>query len=320
MKVAVTGVSGHVGYVTHLNLKKLGIERRYLLREPAEHLLGEDCVAGSLSSEKALEELVQGCTTVIHIAGIVWASNRKNQMVYEVNFEGTKRLFEIAKKNGVEHFIYISSIHAFQETKNSVLDETIPLCVDETVSYNFSKAASERYLNQQTEMKITILNPTAIIGAGDFYLNGMNQIFQKIETKKLPMVVEGGYNIVDVKDVAKAIVYAAQNQIEGKFLLGGNYITMKELAQRYGEVNQLKVTNRVLKARWMKLLANFAAPFERFFAKPIALNPYAVATLLEAHQNISSEKAKAQLHLTQQPIENTLRDIHQWLNHKTIEI
>ena len=320
MKVAVTGVSGHVGYVTHLLLKQHNIQRRYLLREPVEYIQNEDCVIGNLATEDALEQLVKDCTTVIHIAGIVWPSFKKNKNVFDVNYQGTKKLFEIARKNGAKHFIYISSIHAFQESKSEVLDESTPLCENSNIPYNFSKAESERFLNQQKDVKITILNPTAIIGAGDFYINGMNQIFKKIEQNKLPMVVEGGYNVVDVKDVANAIINAVRQQKEGKYLIAGNYITMYELAQLYGKINQLKVTKRVLGKTAMRTLAKLASPFEAFTKKPISLNTYAVDTLLHGHQNISNKKAEKALGFSVRPIEQTLRDIHCWLNKKEISV
>ncbi len=319
-KIAITGASGHLGYITHKMLLSANLPHRALLRQPNSNLQNVEVVLGDLSNEEALTQLVKDCSTVIHIAGLVWPSNLPNKTVHEVNFEGTQRLFKAAKQGGVQHFIYISSIHSMQETSASVLDETTPLTNNSSLPYNFSKAETERFLSQQTGIKITILNPTAIIGSGDFYFHGMNQLFQKIEQKKLPMVVSGGYNVVDVKDVAKAIVYAVQHSIEGKYLLGGAYITMKELVRLYGEVNQIKVTKRALSPSAMKFLATLSVPFERMIKAPLALNTYSVETLLHGHQNISSQKAKEKLQFTNRPLSLTLQDIHGWIAHKNITI
>jgi dihydroflavonol-4-reductase len=319
-KIAITGASGHVGFVTHKMLLAANLPHKVLLRQPNPYLQNVEVVLGDLANIDALAELVKGCSTVIHIAGIVWPSKLRNKEVVEVNVAGTKRLFEAAKKAGVQHFVYISSIHALQETNVPVLDETGKLWEDERIVYNFSKAESERFLALQTGMKITILNPTAIIGGGDYYFNGMNQLFQKAEDKKLPMVVSGGYNVVDVKDVAKAIVYAVQHSIEGKFMIGGEYISMKALVKLYGDVNHIKVTNTALSPVAMKILAKLAFPVERILNRPLALNTYSVETLLHAHQHISSQKAKDNLHFSNRPLSLTLQDIHAWIKHKTITI
>jgi dihydroflavonol-4-reductase len=319
-KIALTGASGHVGYVTHRFLLAKNLLHRVLLRQPNSNIQNVETIAGDLSNKDTLAEFVKDCSTVIHIAGIVWPSKLRNKDVVEVNVDGTKRLFDTAKQAGIKHFIYISSIHAMQETNAPVLDETGNLWDDERIVYNYSKAAAERYLVQQTDMKITILNPTAIIGAGDFYLHGMNQIFQKIEHKKLPMVVSGGYNVVDVKDVAKAICYAAHHEIEGKFMIAGEYVSMKELVRLYGEVNQIKVTQTALSPTAMKILAKLASPIEKIMNKPLALNTYSVETLLHGHHNISNKKAKEHLGFSNRPLAQTLQDIHAWLTHKTFSI
>ncbi|MCB0446675.1 MAG: NAD-dependent epimerase/dehydratase family protein [Gelidibacter sp.] len=313
MKIALTGATGHLGYVLHRQLLAHQIDHRILMRHQENFIQHPDFVIGSLGEEAAIKNFVKDCSVVVHVAGIVWPKKGSNKNVQQVNFEYSKQLYELARQAGMKHFVYISSIHSMiVPPLQNVFDETAALEQDQKLAYNYSKACMERYLLTQNDIKITIINPTAVIGPGDTYVNGMNQLFLRAIQNKLPMITAGGYNIVDVRTVTEAIVQAVLREKTGKYIVGDQYYKMTDLAQEFGVVNGIKVTNKVLGSRSMKVLAAMVRPFETLVKKPIPINSYAVETLLEGHQNISSEKAKRALGLTPIPIEKTLKDIYVW--------
>jgi hypothetical protein len=53
-------------------------------------------------------------------------------------------------------------------------------------------------------------------------------------------------------------------------------------------------------------------PIDRLASKPLALNTYAVETLLEGHQNLSAGKAERDLGFSSRPVEETLNDLDTW--------
>jgi len=166
-------------------------------------------------------------------------------------------------------------------------------------------------------MKITIINPTAIIGPGDKTLRAMNQLFYLIFRDKLPLLTSGGFNVVDVRTVADALINAILLNKTGKYIVAGNYYSIKELAVLYGKVNSTR-TGRVVMPAWlMRMISLLLTPIEYLVKKPFPLNRYAVDSLLNAHPNISSERSFKDLELTPIQIEQTLRDIHSWFKRKS---
>ncbi len=312
-RIGLTGVTGHLGKNVFEKLNVHGIQCKLLLREMSPSYTGNAVVIGDLSSSEKLSDFVQGCMAVIHCAGMVWPKSGRNSEVFETNFEGTKRLFEACKKQGIAHFIYVSSIHSMDApNKAQAFDESAQLTSDKNKAYDFSKAEVERYLSKQDGIKITIINPTAIIGPGDKNLRGMNQLFHLLLSSKLPMVTAGGFYVIDVRTVAEALLNAILLGKTGKYIIGGRYYSIKELTSIYGEVNGVKGNKKVMPALLMRLLAILVKPIEYFVKKPLPLNAYSVETLLEVHPNILSTKATQDLELTEIPIEQTLEDLHEW--------
>lgn len=144
----------------------------------------------------------------------------------------------------------------------------------------------------------------------------MNQLFYLLFKNKLPMVTAGGYYAIDVRTVAEALLNAILLGKTGKYIVGGEYYSIKDLAAIYSEVNKLNGKRIAIPAGLMKLISLAVKPLEYFVKKPLPLNSYAVETLLNAHPNISSDRAIKDLELTPIPIEKTLEDLHVWFINK----
>ncbi len=94
--VALTGGTGFVG--SHLvdTLCAAGLRPRVLVRDPASSrwIAGHpiDVVAGTLDDAAALERLVDGAGTVVHLAGVLTADRAED--FHRVNRDGTARLVD----------------------------------------------------------------------------------------------------------------------------------------------------------------------------------------------------------------------------------
>jgi dihydroflavonol-4-reductase len=251
--IALTGTSGHLGMVVQKMLVSDGISHRVLLRRPVDYIHSGDIVYGDLEDGSVRRALLEQSQTVIHCAAKVWPRTGRNASVIHTNYELTRALFEDAVQAGVQHFIYISSIHSMvAPPPDSVFDESAGLSEDPNRPYDFSKAESERFLRRRTEMRVTIINPTAIIGPGDHYFRGMNQLFTRLYRGRLPAVTAGGFNIVDVRDAARAILTTAVKQQEGKYILTGSYYEILELARKYADLTGRKVPSLIIRPGWMR--------------------------------------------------------------------
>ncbi|KXX69910.1 NAD-dependent epimerase/dehydratase family protein [Flammeovirga sp. SJP92] len=314
--IALTGATGHVGYVLHRYLQKENFDHKVLVRSKTNRLQGVEQIVGDLTHQHSLQQFVNKVDTVIHSAAVVYPRYGECQDVYNVNYICSKNLFDLAKKAGVKHFIFISSIHSMEVPSDGVFDESARLVEDKTISYDYSKAQMERYLNQQEGMKITILNPTSIIGSGDFYFNGFNQLFRLIHSYKLPMLTQGGFDVVDVKDVVKSCIFAVRNEVEGKYILGNTYYSIPEIAKMYGNISQKLITPIELSTSVMKMLATFTDFVDKFSKSPLPTNSYSINTLLELKNPISHQKAVNNLDFNPKVIHNSLQDIHKWIENE----
>ena len=102
MKCVVTGASGHVGNVLVRELVKKGYEVTALIHENEniDYLKELNVVIkhGDVRDLKSLEDAFRGNQIVFHLAGIVDIGSMKKNLIYDVNVNGTKNVYEACKK------------------------------------------------------------------------------------------------------------------------------------------------------------------------------------------------------------------------------
>jgi dihydroflavonol-4-reductase len=158
-----------------------------------------------------------------------------------------------------------------------------------------------------------ILSPTAVIGPFDYRGSFLGSALIKIYKNKIPMLVSGGYNWVDVRDIAVAAIRAVELGRKGeKYILSGNFCSLKDLSE---------MTDRLSGKRTPKLLApilmaKVAFPFIHFYYSLINEKPIytlqSLDLLINAPKNISFGKAKADLNYSPRPLTETLNDTFKW--------
>ena len=82
-----------------------------------------------------------------------------------------------------------------------------------------------------------IVNPSTPIGALDFKPTPTGRIIVDFLNRRMPAYVETGLNIVDVEDVARGHLLAAERgRIGEKYILGGENLTLKEFLGRLAAI------------------------------------------------------------------------------------
>ncbi len=149
--IAITGGTGFIGrHVIHALGERARI--RVLTRRPqALPSSGSlERVYGDLSSAEALQELLRGCDTVLHLAGTTNAPSRRRY--FEINADGTRMLARTAARCGVRRFLLVSSLAA-----------TVP----GASAYAASKARAETELAAADIGERIVIRPPAVYGPGD---------------------------------------------------------------------------------------------------------------------------------------------------------
>ncbi len=318
MKIAVTGASGHIGS----NLIRILLERNYDVRV-LEHDdsrgfagLNVEVINGSLNDRESLKRLCVGADVVFHLAAKISIGLNSYDSLHKVNCEGTKILVEECKNAGIKRFIYFSSIHALRHTPlNIPLDELRPLQTDALSPYEKTKALAEEWVLEQVEdnFEIIVLNPTAGIGPNDYKPSLMGQMLIKLYLGKLPVLVPGGYNWVDVRDIAAAAANAVTKGRSGeRYILSGEWQTLKGIAGIINRVCERKIFNIVIPTG----VAKFALPFITLWSKGTGKRPLYTAQSLEiinnVNKNILNDKARKELDFAPRPLDETIKETMLW--------
>lgn len=215
--VAVTGATGFVGGHVVRALLDRGYEVRALSHSHKDiaDLRDRNAVAvtvGDINDAGVLNELVRGCTAVIHLVGII--REAKNKRFETLHVEGTRSIIKACQRNGIERYVHMSALGVSDESKTE---------------YQKTKFKAEQEV-RASGLDWTIFRPSLIHGPGGEFTEMMAQwsrgeiapwigmpYFRRPETEqRVPL---GGVTYVDpevqpviVTDVAGFFVDALERQ------------------------------------------------------------------------------------------------------------
>lgn len=129
MTLAVTGGSGLIGSRLLRALRERGMTARVLTRKPFADTADAQYVRGDLNDPKALAELVDGATHVVHLAGVAHTTlptEEDRRRARDTNVGGTERLLDAAVQAGVHRTVVASSAHVYAGQTGVGLKESSP--------------------------------------------------------------------------------------------------------------------------------------------------------------------------------------------------
>ena len=316
----VTGACGHVGNTLVKQLVANGEKVRGLVlpKEDDAPLAGlpVELVRGDVRDVKSLEPFFDGAgydeVVCIHTAGIVSIASKFLQSVIDVNVKGTKNIVEMCLSYGVKRLVYTSSVHAIPELpEGEVIREVDHFEAADVVGlYAKSKARATQIVldSVQRGLDAVIVHPSGIIGPNDYGKGHLTQLVVDYVNGKLGACVKGGYDFVDVRDVADGIVRAVDRGRCGEcYILSNRYYSVQELLGQLQQVGNLKKIRCVL-PKWF---VNMVAPMAELYYKMRRTSPlftrYSMHTLF-SNANFSHEKADRELGYTTRSLKETLRD------------
>ena len=157
-----------------------------------------------------------------------------------------------------------------------------------------------------------IINPTAIIGPYDYGPSYLGEALLNIAQGKMPALVAGGFDWVDVRDVVEGAVRAEEQAPTGaKYLLSGHWASVSDLAAIVEEITGAPAP-RLVFPLW---LARIGAPFTAAFAQLTGKRPLYTSASIRAlcsNRNISHERAARDLGYHPRPLRETVVDTFRW--------
>ena len=160
--------------------------------------------------------------------------------------------------------------------------------------------------------EVIITHPSGVIGPYEYIPSNLGKLVIDCANKKIGAYLEGGYNFVDVRDVAEGIIKAAEKGKPGEcYILAGNYISVKDLMKTIEEITGVKAPKFKI-ARWFAFATGFLSEIYYKIRKQKPLfTSYAWYTL-GTNSNFSIEKAKKELGYQPRNIQETLKDTIEW--------
>lgn len=315
----VTGATGHLGNVTTKKLVRLGHSVCVLLL-PGEDITplqgaAVEIVHGDIRDKAFLQKHIASGDIVIHMAGVIDVASKKNELLMNVNVGGTKNIADVCAERGAR-LVYTSSVHVIQPHEGIVLTE--PTVFDETKiagAYAKSKTIATRYLFEKCKQGLDacVVYPAGIIGPCDYKVSNMGQVIWDHINHRLLAYVQGGYNFVDVRDVADGVIAAAQKGRAGEgYILSGEYCSVLKLI---GLINQKIGRTRVppkIPLEFAKLTAPLGEFYYKMRRKKPSFSAYSLQTLQD-NSNFSHEKAEKELGFHPRPVKESVFDAVDWL-------
>jgi dihydroflavonol-4-reductase len=318
MTVVVTGAAGHVGANLVRALVAQGRPVRCLVHvnsRPVDGLAVEK-VAGDVSDPDSLYRAFQGADVVYHLAARISLSMNDWPALEAVNVEGTRHVVAACLRAGVGRLVYFSSIHALvQEPLSAPVDESRPLVSSRRCPpYDRSKASAEVVVRRAIEQGLdaVIISPTAIIGPHDYEPSYFGEALIRLARHKLPALVTGGFDWVDVRDVVSGAMLAEARAPRGTgYLLSGHWLSMCDIAAGVERITGVPAT-RFVCPLW---LARASVPVIKGISRLNGRRPlYTDVSLraLQSNRRISHAKATRELGYLPRPFRETLFDTLRW--------
>ena len=280
----------------------------------AEYIYGDVLKSESLSSlfqHQDDERLV-----VIHTAGLIDVTGEMSQRLYDVNVTGTKNVLALCAIYQVDKLVHVSSVHAIPETGQPTLQTEITAFSPDTVVGGYAKTkaeATQAVLDAAANgLPAVVVHPSGIIGPYDEGRNHLVQMVRDFMEGRLPACVKGGYDLVDVRDVAAGCIAAAERGRVGEcYILSGEYHEIREILG-LAAVLCGKKAPPTLPMPLARLTEPVLGTMARKWGQRPLYTKYTLDTV-ESNTRFSSQKAHEELEYTTRSIQATIRDTVQWL-------
>jgi dihydroflavonol-4-reductase len=231
----VTGATGFVGWHVARKLVERGDRVRVLVRDAGrlKDLDGVEAVEGDLRDPESLARAVEGCGVVYHVAADYRLWTRDPEEMYRSNVEGTRNLFQAARRSGVERVVYTSTVGCIGIPKEGIGDEQTPVGIEDMRGpYKRSKFLAEKVALEFAGdgFPVVIVNPTAPVGDHDFKPTPTGKMLVDFVRGAMPAFLDTGLNVVDVRDVADGHLAACERgRVGERYILGSENLTLQSI-------------------------------------------------------------------------------------------
>jgi dihydroflavonol-4-reductase len=325
MHAFVTGSTGLLGNNLVRQLVADGHRVTGLIRSEAkaQALLGDLDVAlvrGDMRDVAGFADALRGCDVLFHTAAYFreyYQPGDHAAALDAINVRGTLALLGAADARGVRRCVHVSSGGTIgMKADGSPGDEHTPPAPVATANLYFKSKvdgdAAIRAWRAPQGMAVIEILPGWIWGPGDAAPTGAGQLALDFLARRVPAIPDGGTCVVDARDVAAAMIAAAERGRDGeKYIVGGTYATMAEVLAALERVSGVRGPRLRLPHGLAMAFATVSEVIARLSGRPLLISREAVRTM-HAKLRVTSARAERELGARFRPLDDTLRDVVEW--------
>jgi dihydroflavonol-4-reductase len=323
--VFVTGATGLLGNNLVRQLVAQGYQVKALVRslDKAHRYLADlpiELIQGDMGDVPAFAAALAGCSAVFHTAAYFreyYQPGDHQAELVRINVEGTLTLLRAADANGVRCFVHTSSSGAVgMGADGSAGDEDTPPHAAQLRNLYFrSKVEGDaliRAFAPRHGMRVVEVLPGWMWGPGDAAPTASGRVALDFLARKIPVLPEGGTNMVDARDVAAAMVRCLECAAHGsRFIVGGEFRTLAQVMGELETISSVPAPTQRLPFFLVYVFAWLQELRARLFGSPALITREALRTMRMQHR-VSSLRAERELGVQFRPFSQTLGDVLQW--------
>jgi dihydroflavonol-4-reductase len=319
--IVVTGATGHIGNVLIRELITRGQTVRALAlpKDNCRPLtrLEIEIAHGDVTDLKSLESAFLGADIVFHLAGIVTIMPGMNKLLERVNAGGVRNVATACRTCGVRRLVYTSSVHAIAEPPHgTIIDESQPFDPDRVLGdYARSKARATLLLLDEVRkggLDAVICCPTGVIGPWDYGISNIGQLILDFASGHLKSYVRGAYDFVDVRDVARGLILAAEKGQPGRhYIFSGAQVQVPELMKELEQNIGYPAPTYEIPPTIARVAGVLASVYYRLIRRKPVFTAYSI-DVLRSNSQVSSARAREELGFTTRPWQDSIRDQVEW--------
>jgi dihydroflavonol-4-reductase len=264
-KVLITGATGFMGQHLAREAVRRGLHVVALCRDPESNAARElpaevERVRGDALDGDSVKRAAQGCSRLVHAAGLVSRDAADTLVLRSANVVATQVTLDAARQSGIERVVHISTSGTVAVSKSAQpIDEQAPTPIEliNRWPYYRSKLYAERSALERSQpeqgFSVLAVNPSLLLGPGD--MNGTATIdVQNVLAGRVLAVPTGGVAFADVRDVAHTTFDAlAQGRPGARYLLSSCNAPLGTFCRWLAELGNVRApTLRIPALEWAR--------------------------------------------------------------------
>lgn len=320
MRAFVTGATGYVGQAVTRDLLAHHHAVRVLVRKTSDTRyldgLAVERVYGDLRDIDSLRQGMRGCDTLFHVGAYVamWAPDPSE--IIDANVLGTRNVLQAAGEFDYRKCVHTSSIATVGPNPDGTP-------ADEEAIYRWSPEDTyllSKYMGEMEALRaavrgcpVVIVNPGSCYGAFDYRPSLPGMLVLHFLCGRMKAYIDSTLNMIDVRDLARGHVLAAERgRVGERYLLGNENLTVQGACRILSEITGIPPPKHRMPLRLAMLLGLLAQLRAQYITRrPPSMN-YAAIKMGRFQIAYDCSKSVRELGLELHPVRGALERAVEW--------